>query len=115
MHVRIFAPLFLLAVPLASAFADDASERAAGQLLEAKLGDADRLILNSVRGKDIVVVRGSMDSIEEVLARAKLPFTIVDPEQVAGLDLDARKIVMVNCPGVMPDAGVLRILSLIHI
>jgi len=109
MHVRIFAPLFLLAVPLASAFADDASERAAGQLLEAKLGDADRLILNSVRGKDIVVVRGSMDSIEEVLARAKLPFTIVDPEQVAGLDLDARKIVMVNCPGVMPDAGVLRI------
>jgi hypothetical protein len=94
------------------ALADEASEKAAGALLEAKLAHekpADLAILKAVAGKDIVVVRGSMDHIEQVLAAAKIRHTVVEPDQVAALDLKAEQIVMVDCPGIMPDAGVRRL------
>lgn len=104
--------LALALLTASPALADEASERAAAALLEAKLAHekpADLAILKSVAGKDIVVVRGSMDHIENVLAAANIRHTLVEPDQVAGLDLRADQIVMVDCPGVMPDAGVRRL------
>lgn len=111
--LRPAVALTLLSLPLATpAFAGDAAEAAAAELLEARLKEQrpeDLAILRSVKGKNVVVVAGSMDHIEQVLAAARIPHTLVQPNEVAGLDLNADQIVMVNCPGVMPAAGVQRI------
>ncbi len=95
-----------------AAGADARAEDAAAKLLAERMKTArpaDYALLKAAQGKDIVVVQGSMDHIESVLAAAKVPFTLLAPEAVAGADLNAEQIVMVNCPGTMPDAGVKRL------
>lgn len=95
-----------------AAYADKASEQAAGELLRKRMETErpqDLAILDAVKGKSIIVVRGSMDHIEEVLVAANIRHTVIDPAQVAGYDFNADMIVMVDCPGHMPDAGVQRI------
>jgi hypothetical protein len=96
----------------APAYADDASEKAAADLLHRRLArekPEDVALLKSVKGKDIVVVAGEMDHIEQVLAATGIPFTIIQPAQVADFPLKSSMALMVNCPGVMPDAGAKRI------
>ena len=92
--------------------ANPAVEAAAARLLEQRMENTrpeDLKLLKSVQGKEIIVVRGSMDHIEDVLRAAGIRHTVVSPEQVAGLDLNARQIVMVNCPGNMPQGSVTRL------
>src|SRR5688572_9930255 len=104
-------PLFALAAP-AAALADARSEAAAADLLHKRLQNenpADMALLRAVHGKDIVVVAGSMDHIEQVLAAARIQYTLIQPDQVAAYQLRSNMIVMVNCPGQMPQAGVDRI------
>jgi hypothetical protein len=95
-----------------TAWAGEASERAAAQVLEQTMANQspqDLALLRAVQGRDIVVVRGSMDHIEEVLAAARIRHTVIEPEQVAAADLNANQVVMVNCPGHMPQAGLQRL------
>ena len=104
----------VVAVALAPSLAQagQASEKAAAELLDAKLANdspEDRAILKAVQGKDVVVVAGSMDHIEQVLAAANIRHTVIQPNQVARADLNADQVLMVNCPGTMPMAGVRRI------
>jgi hypothetical protein len=108
----------LLALACASAFfgsaarADERSERAAADLLRRRLQNEkpeDLKLLDGVQGKDIVVVAGGMDRIEDVLRAARIRFTIIQPGQVARYQLSSNMIVMVNCPGHMPRAGVERL------
>lgn len=97
---------------LSSAFAGKASEEAAARILKEKIKNErpeDAIILESVAGKDIVVVAGSMDHIEQVLAAAHIRHTVIQPRQVARADLNADQIVMINCPGTLPRAGLRRI------
>lgn len=98
-------------VPFA-AVADEASEKAAADLLHRRLANekpGDAALLKAVQGKDIVVVAGEMDHIESVLRATGVPFTLIQPAQVSEFPLKASMAVMVNCPGTMPDAGVQRI------
>ncbi|MBI3186051.1 MAG: SH3 domain-containing protein [Myxococcales bacterium] len=95
-----------------AARADERSERAAAELLRKKLekeNPADKALLDAVKGKDVVVVAGSMDHIEQVLAAARIRHTVIQPEQVAEYPLKSSMILMVNCPGHIPDPGVRRI------
>lgn len=92
--------------------AGEASEQAAAQVLQSTMANqspADLALLKAVRGKDIVVVRGSMDHIEQVLAAARIRHTVINPNQVAATDLTADQVLMVNCPGTMPGAGLKRV------
>jgi hypothetical protein len=96
----------------APAFADEASEKAAAKLLEdrMKTQDPEKLaILKAVQGKDVVVVQGSMDHIEQILAAANIRHTVITPEQVSSFDLRGDQTLMVNCPGNIPEAGVRKI------
>jgi len=91
------------------ALADAQSEAAASDLLHRRLqhdAPADAALLASVHGKDIVVIAGSMDHIEQVLDAARIPYTLIQPDQVAKYPFKSSMIAMVDCPGVMPDAGV---------
>jgi len=108
----VFCSLLALTLWTPQAFADQAAEDAAAELLVERMRTQrpeDLAILEAAAGKDIVVVRGSMDHIETVLAAARIPHTVINPAQVAQADLMADQIVMVNCPGNMPTAGVKRI------
>lgn len=110
---RLVASLILLfLMQITTALADTQSERTAAKILHAKLANEDPealKALKSVSNKDVVVVGGSMDHIEQVLDAANMRYTLVPPNQVAELDLTADQIVMVNCPGHMPMESVERI------
>jgi hypothetical protein len=111
---RSLYALVILSSNVASvaAFADEASEKAASDLLEQRMArerPEDLVLLRRAQAKNIVVVRGSMDHIEQVLSSAHIRHTVIDPQQVASYDLTADQILMVNCPGYMPDEGVRRI------
>jgi hypothetical protein len=108
---RLAAVALTVLLPTA-AFADKASEEAAADLLRKRMKTErpeDLTILDSVAGKAIVVVRGSMDHIEQVLDAANIRHTLISPEEVAAYDFHADMIVMVNCPGRIPAKGVERI------
>jgi hypothetical protein len=49
----------------------------------------------------VVVVRGSADHMEQVLAKAKVNFVAVDPEDLPTLALNGKQVLMVNCTGDM--------------
>jgi hypothetical protein len=92
--------------------ANEQSEKAASELLHKRLQHEDPAaaqLLALVQGRDVVVVQGSMDHIESVLSAARIPHTLVQPDQVANWPLKSNMIVMVDCPGVVPDAAVQRI------
>lgn len=106
--------LLCLALCLAAsaARADEKSEKAAADLLHKRLQNErpqDKALLDAVKGREVVVVRGSMDHIEEVLRAARIPHTVIDPGQVAAAELTNSMVLMVNCPGVMPDGGLKRV------
>jgi len=104
--------LLFCALFSAAALADERSEKAAADLLHRRLhreNPDDALLLRSVHGKLVVVVAGSMDHVQNVLSAARIEHTVIHPAQVADYPLKSNMIVMVNCPGVMPDAGVRRI------
>ena len=78
------------------------SEKAAADLLKKRLENEapeDKALLDGLHGKEIVVVRGSMDHIESVLAAAGIRHVAINPMEVAGYALDHKMIVMVDCPG----------------
>ncbi len=101
----------------APAWAGEAAEAAAAELLEMRMKTErpeDLQLLKSVKGKEIIVVKGSMDHIESVLQAAHIRHTVIQPNQVQHTDLHANQIVMVNCPGTMPAAGVQRIAKFVR-
>ena len=54
---------------------------------------------------DVVVVRGSADHMEQVLAKAKISFVAVNADELPGLALNGKQVLMVNCTGDMsPEA-----------
>ena len=78
----------LCALAATPAFADSKSEAAAADLLHRRLQNEspeDAALLRSVHGKLVVVVRGSMDQIENVLRAARIEHTLIAPQEVAGL------------------------------
>jgi hypothetical protein len=111
--IRTLTLAAITAVSLPSAaFAGEAAERAASQILRDRMKTQrpeDLRLMETVKGKDIVVVKGTMDHIEDVLRSAGIRHTLIRPRDVAGHDLTADMIVMVNCPGNIPRAGVERI------
>jgi hypothetical protein len=95
-----------------TALADEQSEQAASELLQRKLRNEDpqkKALLDAVKGKDIIVVAGSMDHIDQVLRAAHIRFTEIQPHEVGNYPLSQDQIVMINCPGRIPTAGLERI------
>jgi len=59
----------------------------------------DHQALESVRSSDILVVRGTYDHVEWVLAALGLPFVELEPHQLREVDLRPEQLLVVNCPG----------------
>lgn len=84
-----------------------ANEAAAALVKERLQHEApgDARLLAQVGQHDIVVVRGEYDHVETILRALGLRFTVVSPGQVRKLDLNAKQLVLVNCPGNVGAAG----------
>ena len=75
---------------------------AVGDLVRERLrreSPEDAKLLARVAQSDLVVVRGVYDHVESVLTGLQMRFTLVEPHQVERLDLNAKQLVIVNCPG----------------
>jgi hypothetical protein len=59
----------------------------------------DHEALQQVRSSDIVVVRGTYDHVEWVLAALGLPFVEVEPHRLPEIELRCEQLLVVNCPG----------------
>jgi hypothetical protein len=47
--------------------------------------------------RDIVVVTGQYDHIQDVMDRLEIPYLTIDPEQLPKRDLSKTKVVLINC------------------
>ncbi|HVR85372.1 MAG TPA: hypothetical protein VMU54_13735, partial [Planctomycetota bacterium] len=58
--------------------------------------------------RDIVVVTGRYDHIQEILDRLEIPYSILEPEQVPKYDLSNCKVLLINCNNTY-DQGLFRL------
>jgi hypothetical protein len=63
---------------------------------------ADAAALDQVKDGDIVVVPGGYDRVEQVLEALGLPFVVVAPSDIPRLELRPQQLLVVNCPGHVP-------------
>ncbi|MDF1564101.1 MAG: hypothetical protein P1V51_13715 [Deltaproteobacteria bacterium] len=110
MRRSALAPLALTLLTLlpAAARAGEASEEAAARLLKDRMANErprDAALLAGVDGRDVVVVAGSMDRVQQVLRRSSIPHTVIAPARVHAFDFNNDQIVMVNCPGEIGPKG----------
>jgi len=59
----------------------------------------DLEILEKVKESAIIIVTGTYDKIELVLDLIKVPYILIQPHQVAKLELNPEQILIINCPG----------------
>lgn len=74
----------------------------------------DLKYLDAVKKDDIIVVAGAYDKVEEVLEKAHIPFTLINPVHLADFKLKPSQIVMVNCPGDISTIGALNLKKFIE-
>lgn len=106
---------FVLAMPALAQLGDARMQRAnaaASAVVRERMAQErplDAKLLDQVSSSDIVVVRGEYDRVEDVLRSLGIAHTVVDPSQVAGLKLNTKQLLIVNCPGTLTKAGVERV------
>lgn len=69
----------------------------------------DARILEDVRTAEVVAIRGSYDHCERVLEATRVPFAAVAPEAAARIDWDRLEVLLVSCPGHLPQAVLERV------
>lgn len=69
----------------------------------------DVAILDTVKGSDIICVRGTFDHIHLVLSAIGVPFDHVDPHQLMKMDLKPEQTIYVNCPSSFPKEVALKL------
>ncbi|MDI9599377.1 MAG: hypothetical protein QM323_07790 [Acidobacteriota bacterium] len=65
--------------------------------------------LESVQAGDVVVVAGAYDHVESVLGALDVPHSVIQPGDLDRLRLRPEQLLIVNCPGQVSDAAVVRI------
>lgn len=105
------------AVALAGDAQMDKANKAASTVLKERMAQErpeDAKLLETVEASDIVVVRGQYDHVESVLKTLKIQHTTVSPGQVAKLNLNAKQLLIIDCPGTIPGAGIERIRKFVN-
>ncbi|MFX0082482.1 MAG: hypothetical protein ACFE94_12100 [Candidatus Hodarchaeota archaeon] len=65
----------------------------------AKERPMDLEILQKVKESAIIIVSGSYDKVEMVLDMIKVPYVLIQPEEVIQIELKPDQILIINCPG----------------
>lgn len=69
----------------------------------------DLEVLKQVEESSIIIVAGSYDKIELVLDLIKVPYILVQPNDVNQINLRPDQILIINCPGNIDDKGLQKI------
>lgn len=116
MRIVLTAALVLVAFPVFAQGLGDAKMQkangAASTVVRERMAQerpADAALLQSVEAADIVVVSGAYDKVEDVLKTLGIKHTVVQPQQLGALKLNAKQLLIVDCPGNMDAAGIDRV------
>ncbi len=90
------------------AVANDAASKVVRKRMETERPD-DFAALQDVKSAEIIVIHGSMDRVQDVLGAVGVPHTLISPAQLDQIELDARQLVMINCPGTLSEKGIKKI------
>jgi hypothetical protein len=80
--------------------------RAAKRISDGQLPREEADLLEAIDASQVVVVRGRYDRVEDVLAIMEIPHRVIDEAAVARAEFHPNQMVIVNCPGAIPDRGV---------
>jgi hypothetical protein len=69
----------------------------------------DARVLEGLHRAEVVAVRGSYDHCEEVLRATRVPFAAVTPAEAERIDWDRLEVLLVSCPGHLPQAALDRV------
>ncbi len=76
------------------------------RIMNAELSAGDQDLLRRLDDHDVIVIRGCHDRVEHVLRLAGIAHHVVQPQDVAMLDLTPHQLVFVNCPGEVNDRAI---------
>ena len=115
------AALVLFAFPVFAQQLGDAKMKRANDAASAVVRErmaqerpADAALLQKVESADIVVVSGQYDKVEDVLQSLAIKHTVVSPEQVGALKLNAKQLLIIDCPGSLDPAGIDRVRKFVN-
>lgn len=121
MRTFLTAALALFAFPVfAQSLGDEKMQKAnkaASTVVRERMAQerpADAALLQNVESADIVVVAGQYDKVEDVLQTLGIKHTVVQPQQVGALKLNAKQLLIVDCPGNMDAAGIERVRKFVN-
>ena len=77
------------------------------RLAQERPEDADEL--SRIEPAEVVVVSGQYDHMHRVLETSQVPFLHLRPSRLAGADWDRMQVLLINCPGHLPDDALQRI------
>ncbi len=86
--------------------------KASSKILEKRMGKErplDLEILKEVSDSSIIIVAGSYDKIELVLDLIKVPFVLIQPDEVGQIELKPDQILIINCPGNIYEEGLNKV------
>lgn len=119
--MRLLSFTLLCAAPVFAQALGDANmqeaNKAASTVVKQRMTQerpADAKLLENVSNSDIVVVRGEYDRVEDVLKTLGIAHTVVSPMQVATLELNAKQLLIVDCPGAIGPKGIERIRKFVN-
>lgn len=69
----------------------------------------DLEVLKQVEESSVIIVAGSYDKIELVLDLIKVPYILIQPNEVNQIDLRTDQILIINCPGTIDEIGLQKI------
>ncbi len=69
----------------------------------------DAEALAAIVASDIVMVSGCYDHVERVLQALEIPYITVEPESLDRITLRPEQLLVVNCPGNLTPAGIIRV------
>ena len=67
-----------------------------------------------MKESDVIIVTGSYDHGQVIFELVGIPYSVVGPEDVAGLDLRDDQILFINCPGNIEGRGLEKIKSFVN-
>jgi len=79
-----------------------AANRAAGKVLNERMAAErpdDYALLKKLDGAEVIVVSGVYDRVEDVLRAAGIRHVVITPPQLDGLELNAKQLLIIDCPG----------------
>jgi hypothetical protein len=93
--------------------ANKAAARVVNERMASERPD-DFAMLKKVDGAEIIVVSGVYDRVEDVLRAVGIRHVVVTPAQLDSLELNARQLLIIDCPGNISGAAVEKVRKFVN-